>query len=219
MVVVHQRARVEQVQRGAIEQSVRPGLLLEEAHGGFVAVQPGAQLDFLDEGAGPLIPVARFLGCLAELFCGGCGFRELLLRDETFHLGPFLCLLRLGSGSSFAGVRGRQGVARRPEHKKQSQHGGHPPSFFPHPAWNPATHMFLHSQCPIINGCRFSLIGSAGVARSLSYRHIQRTQWRDALAFSVSSCPGARKMETLVRFSPGACCDNLPLRYWQSMFL
>ena len=68
LVVGDERVGVEELEHVALDGGVRPGLFLEEADGGLVAVEGRAQLAFLDQGPGPEGVVAGARGPLR-----GCG--------------------------------------------------------------------------------------------------------------------------------------------------
>ena len=86
--VGHQAVGVLEVEHRAGGGVVRPRLLAQEPHRGLVAVEGGAQLDLLHQGACPLVRVTGGLRPLAQLRHHRGGGLELLLRYQSVHLGP-----------------------------------------------------------------------------------------------------------------------------------
>ncbi len=81
-VVGDERLGVEEVEHVALDGGVRPGLFLEEADGGLVAVEGRAELAFLDQGPGPEGDGVRLAGLFADPGALSGRGLELLFVDE-----------------------------------------------------------------------------------------------------------------------------------------
>ena len=82
LVVGDERVGVEELEQVVLDGGGGPGLLLEEADGGLVAVEGRAQLAFLDQGPGPEGVVGGGAGRFADAGALGGGGLEFLLTDE-----------------------------------------------------------------------------------------------------------------------------------------
>jgi hypothetical protein len=108
---------VEKVEHVPVERGVRPGLFLQEADRGLVAVEGGAELDLLDEGPGPEGLVAAAPGFRPQL--GGLVGRRFVF---LFLLEP---LDRLAAAFlAVAGVVRRTGPGRGRRERRGGIDGG-----------------------------------------------------------------------------------------------